>query len=112
MSTSASNNAYMALTPNHADFMMPHSDRAPEGSTGHHRLVSDVGFELGEQLEEPKWRTMLRKAKEMVESNIGLLCVIASMAFFAMMDVAVKKLHNIDPPVSTLQARFGYTSSI
>lgn len=103
MSTSASNNAYMALTPNHADFVVPHSDRTPEGSAGHHNPLPDVNFELGGQ--EPKWRTMWGKAKEMVENNIGLLCVIASMAFFAMMDVAVKKLHNIDPPVSTLQAR-------
>lgn len=105
MSTSASNNAYMALAPNHADFMVPPADRTPERSAGHRRLVSDVDFELEGQ--EPKWRTVFGKAKEMVENNIGLLCVIASMAFFAMMDVAVKKLHNIDPPVSTLQARLG-----
>jgi len=39
------------------------------------------------------------------QENSGLLYVVASQAFFSMMDTAVKKLHRIDPPVTTLQVR-------
>lgn len=35
--------------------------------------------------------------------NAGLLLVAASQAFFAAMNTAVKKLNNLDPPVSALE---------
>lgn len=38
--------------------------------------------------------------------NAGLLLVAASQAFFASMNTAVKKLNNLDPPVSALEVSF------
>ncbi|KAF9467668.1 hypothetical protein BDZ94DRAFT_974962 [Collybia nuda] len=83
---------YAPLTPTHADTLLPHSAEAP---------VDDDAFGIDEK--KSKWQTYLGKMKKTIESNIGLLFVTASMAFIAMMDAAVKRLHNIDPPVSTLQ---------
>ncbi|KAF4622109.1 hypothetical protein D9613_009308 [Agrocybe pediades] len=40
---------------------------------------------------------------DVFKDNSGLLLVLVSQAFFSMMDTAVKKLHRIDPPVTTLQ---------
>ena len=37
--------------------------------------------------------------------NAGLLLVAASQAFFALMNVAVKKLNSLDPPVPALEVR-------
>ncbi|KAF8057617.1 drug/metabolite transporter superfamily [Lyophyllum atratum] len=40
---------------------------------------------------------------EVLKSNVGLLLVTASQAFFSLMNVFVKKLNSIDPPVSTFE---------
>jgi hypothetical protein len=44
--------------------------------------------------------------RHFVARNTGLLLVIASQAFFSMMNAVVKRLSSIDPPVSTLQVGF------
>ncbi|KAF8906973.1 hypothetical protein CPB84DRAFT_1844102 [Gymnopilus junonius] len=41
--------------------------------------------------------------RDVVQRNTGLLLFVASQAFYSMMDTAVKVLHGIDPPVTTLQ---------
>ena len=43
--------------------------------------------------------------QEFVKRNTGLLLILAAQAFFSLMNVAVKKLHDIDPPVTTFQVR-------
>ncbi|EAU83500.1 integral to membrane protein [Coprinopsis cinerea okayama7 len=56
--------------------------------------------------------TFWNKAKAKVRSNTGLLLIAASQAFFSLMNVAVKKLNTIDPPVTALQlivVRMGIT---
>ncbi|KAF8883036.1 EamA-like transporter family-domain-containing protein [Infundibulicybe gibba] len=56
-----------------------------------------------------KW---FSRTREIIESNTGLLLVAASQAFMSLINVAVKKLHFIDPPVSTMQliaVRMGIT---
>ncbi|KAG6896042.1 hypothetical protein C0992_010728 [Termitomyces sp. T32_za158] len=39
------------------------------------------------------------------DANAGLLLIIGSQAFFSMMNVAVKILNSIDPPVPTLETQ-------
>ncbi|KAF9467669.1 EamA-like transporter family-domain-containing protein [Collybia nuda] len=110
ITNSASKNGYVALAPTPTDSVLPHSTGDPGTPTGAVYLANDNSFEVGEK--KSIWRAYLGKVKGAVESNIGLLFVTASMAFFAMMDAAVKRLHNIDPPVSTLQlvaVRMGIT---
>ena len=38
-----------------------------------------------------------------IRTNAGLLLVAASQGFFALMNVAVKKLNSLDPPVPPLE---------
>lgn len=97
---SNSRNAYTALTPDYADFSIPHRVGTPseQDPTGY-----EVDFE--EEAKLSRWRAALGKAKTTVKNNVGLLLVAGSQAFFSMMNVAVKKLNTIDPPVSTLQVR-------
>ncbi|KAF8883042.1 hypothetical protein BD779DRAFT_899798 [Infundibulicybe gibba] len=59
-----------------------------------------------------KWRSTFSRAREIIESNAGLLLIVAAQAFLSLVNVAVKKLHSIDPPVSTTQiitVRMGIT---
>ena len=44
-------------------------------------------------------------ARAFVKRNTGLLLILAAQAFFSLMNVAVKKLHDIEPPVSTFEVR-------
>ncbi|KAG6828957.1 hypothetical protein H0H92_006184 [Tricholoma furcatifolium] len=58
------------------------------------------------------WQRCHRKAQTAVEGNTGLLLITAAQAFFSLMNVAVKTLNSIDPPVSPLQlivVRMGIT---
>ncbi|KAG5640858.1 hypothetical protein DXG03_006810 [Asterophora parasitica] len=49
------------------------------------------------------WRASLSAVQGTLKNNAGLLLVMAAQAFFASMNVAVKKLNSIDPPVSTFE---------
>lgn len=48
----------------------------------------------------------LASTKEVIDSNTGLLLVVASEGFFAFMNLSVKFLNRIDPPVPTLEVCF------
>ncbi|KAF8151747.1 drug/metabolite transporter superfamily [Crassisporium funariophilum] len=54
---------------------------------------------LGLQARPPRFR----RTRDGLKRNTGLLLIISSQVFFAMMDAGVKELHTIDPPVGTLQ---------
>ncbi|KAF8883039.1 EamA-like transporter family-domain-containing protein [Infundibulicybe gibba] len=57
----------------------------------------------GVTITKTKWRSTFPRTREIIESNTGLLLVVASQAFFSLVNMAVKRLHFIDPPVSTMQ---------
>jgi len=46
-----------------------------------------------------------RKTREIVKKNTGLLLIAVAQSFFSSMNVAVKILNSLDPPVSTMQVR-------
>lgn len=46
---------------------------------------------------------ILSRIKDVVQSNIGLLLIVASQAFMSFMNVSVKKLNSLDTPVPTLE---------
>ncbi|KAI0822129.1 hypothetical protein BC628DRAFT_1391080 [Trametes gibbosa] len=48
----------------------------------------------------------LRVAREIVDSNHGMLLVAASQLFFSLMNVWVKKLNSLDPPVPAFELIF------
>ena len=44
-----------------------------------------------------------KRAREVVAGNIGLMLVAASQLFFSLMNVGVKKLNSLDPPVHAVE---------
>ncbi|KAH6904971.1 DUF6-domain-containing protein [Coprinopsis sp. MPI-PUGE-AT-0042] len=82
-----------------------HDDSLPRQSAAI-ALSQPVSTPLNEedlQLGTGSTLTLFGKAKAVVKRNAGLLLVAASQAFFSLMNVAVKKLNTIDPPVTALQ---------
>ncbi|EJF60876.1 hypothetical protein DICSQDRAFT_137097 [Dichomitus squalens LYAD-421 SS1] len=47
-----------------------------------------------------------RRAREVFESNIGLLLVASAQLFFSLMNVGVKQLNSLDPPVPAVELIF------
>ncbi|KAF8883035.1 hypothetical protein BD779DRAFT_1472720 [Infundibulicybe gibba] len=58
-----------------------------------------------------KWRPTFSRTREIIESNTGLLLVAASQALASLVHLIVKKLHSIDPPISTMQRWTAYRCS-
>ncbi|KAG6819206.1 hypothetical protein H0H93_014346 [Arthromyces matolae] len=52
------------------------------------------------------WQAWQHSVAETLKANTGLLLIAAAQAFFSMMNVAVKILNSIDPPVPTLELIF------
>ncbi|THH32744.1 hypothetical protein EUX98_g1424 [Antrodiella citrinella] len=54
-----------------------------------------------------RWRRRLYKLRkrsaETISNNVGMLLIASSQAFFSLMNVSVKKLHSIDPPVPAFE---------
>jgi len=120
MSVSTSRSAYTALTPEYADFAIPHTavgtQQQQVPSTLHSPTIAsydaDSDFE-GEEHEGHSGicglsgvQAVQLRVREVVGRNTGLLLVAASQAFLSLMNVAVKKLNGIDPPVPTLEVCF------
>lgn len=78
-------NAYIALTPEATHVPPPEFD-GPASLKG--RI--SVAF---------------AKPLDILRANTGLLLILASQVFFSLMNVAVKTLHSIDPPVPALEVR-------
>ncbi|KAF9005101.1 EamA-like transporter family-domain-containing protein [Cyathus striatus] len=58
------------------------------------------------------WQDSVEMLKQLWMKNTGVLFVIASQGFFTLMNVGVKKLNSIDPPVPSLEliaVRMGVT---
>ena len=57
-------------------------------------------------LEAPRRNSVVGpRFSHFVKANAGFLLVASAQAFFALKNVAVKSLHKVEPPVSTLEVR-------
>ncbi|KAF8063350.1 hypothetical protein FPV67DRAFT_238487 [Lyophyllum atratum] len=98
----SSRNAYTASTPEYATFSRSNTAETPQDAVASEpptpeELVNDSAQQTG------RWRAKYLVVGEVLKSNVGLLLVTASQAFFSLMNVFVKKLNSIDPPVSTFE---------
>lgn len=50
-----------------------------------------------------KWTSTHSSLETIFEDNAGILLIMVAQLFFALVNVAVKTLNGIDPPVDTLQ---------
>jgi hypothetical protein len=61
----------------------------------------------GEVIEHlSRLQIFLKGAREVAESNTGLLLVVSAQAFLSAIDAAAKILEKVEPPVTTFQVRF------
>jgi hypothetical protein len=110
----------MALTPEYADFAIPHiavgdqHQQVPSmlhsATLGSSFADSDSGGEENEGIPGicglARIRDLQVRVREVLGNNTGLLLVAASQGFLSLVNVAVKKLNEIDPPVPTLEVCF------
>jgi len=105
MTSTANRTPYSAGTPVTTIFVSPSSD-----------CVSSASIQLpieSEQYSTPNGRVSLSaikrfyaSAKETALNNTGMLLIASSQAFFALMNVSVKKLNSLDPPVPAYELIF------
>jgi hypothetical protein len=103
---SESRRPYVALTPHQADFALQ-SFNEPSTST--------TTFPPDEPCpDEPctRLQSALDSVQDFVFLNAGLLLVTAACVAFSFVNVCVKKLQNLDDPVSTLQVRGARLNSV
>ena len=112
----SSRSAYTAITPEYANFTTPQigspipSGLNPSSSSStlqsEEREVSSVNVNV--QFDEEgnitsRINSWLTSAKDVMQRNTGLLLFILSQAFVTFMNLAVKLLNTIDPPVTALE---------
>ncbi|KAG6867921.1 hypothetical protein C0993_009515 [Termitomyces sp. T159_Od127] len=100
--TMSSRSGFVAVPPSEAsDFSQS------QVATGSSRIVmTSEPPTPPEEFEEQKntwFRNHYLTMSAALDANAGLLLIIGSQAFFSMMNVAVKILNSIDPPVPTLE---------
>jgi len=118
MSVSTSRSAYAALTPEYADFAIPHTAVGTEQQQAPLHSPTIASYDADSDFEEEAHerhsgtcglsgvQALQLRVREVAGRNTGLLLVAASQAFLSLMNVAVKKLNGIDPPVPTLEVCF------
>ena len=86
--TMASTYVYTALNIKFADLVQSHHQDEPTRNSG-----------------SSSWGKLQRATSDAYQRNLGLLLIIGSQIFLSLVNVAVKKLNDIDPPVSALEVR-------
>ena len=104
----SSRSAYTAITPDYATFPAPQSS-IPSGLNPSSSRLQSEEHETSSLIAEEEGgipsriHSWLAAAKDVVQRNTGLLLFIASQAVFTFMNLAVKILNTIDPPVTALE---------
>jgi hypothetical protein len=102
-STMASRNGSAAATMGPTSFSYPHDvpnigEREPLLSQHTGGAVENLSIR----------QALLSDAWEIAQRNTGLLLIVAAQAFFSVVDAIVKILHNVDPPMTTMQVRLKF----
>ena len=104
----SSRNAYTAITPEYAKFPTLNSSIPADLNSSSSRLQSDEHEASSLSVDEGRGissqiHSWLASAKDVLQRNIGLLLFVTSQAFLAFMNLAVKILNTIDPPITALE---------
>ncbi|KAJ3900610.1 integral membrane protein DUF6 [Lentinula edodes] len=67
---------------------------------------NDLGFDENNAEHTGKFAAFLAQLSNLFHRNVGLLLIVTAQAFLALVNVAVKKLNTIDPPVPTFELIF------
>ena len=103
----SSRGAYTAIIPEYANFPTSYNPIPSGLDASSSRLQSEEHEASSPTFEEgcipSRIRSWLASVKDVVRGNTGLLLFIASQAFFASMNLAVKILTTVDPPIAALE---------
>ena len=106
----SSRSAYTAITPEYVKFPTPHSPIPSDLNSSSSRLQYEEheAFSLREGSIPSRIHSWLASARDsdVMQRNTGLLLFIASQLFVTLMNLTVKMLNTIDPPVTTLEVCF------
>ncbi|TFK25310.1 hypothetical protein FA15DRAFT_703853 [Coprinopsis marcescibilis] len=95
------------LTPSFADDASQNTpllaEERPGSSTAWDQTTSSEEDALGDAPRESWTRRLLSSLKRVVMNNAGMLLIAAAQIFFSLMNVTVKRLNGMDPPVSALE---------
>lgn len=97
---------YVALpTPDSSDFNIPYTTSAPSSRQSDVTQGPGSGADLRGDSYGQRWRLQATwtRMQDIARNNNGLLLVAASQVFLSLMNLAVKILNDIDPPVSTFE---------
>ncbi|GJE93527.1 DMT family transporter [Phanerochaete sordida] len=96
--------AYVASTPDRSTFF-PSPEHDPSGirPPTNTPVLPAAGTVSYLDRAQDSWNVFKRKTREVVKNNTGMLLVAGSQGFFALMNVAVKTLNNLDPPVTAME---------
>lgn len=94
----SSRTAYTALTPEVSEFGI--SQFTNDGP-----ISSTFTESHGSHPFKARWNALTSRVLAIIASNTGLLLIAASQLFFTFVNVAVKKLNSIDPPIPALEVR-------
>ena len=100
---SSSRTTYAANTPDRSVFDVPASV-PPQVSYKPTPPSSSDAAPVSPYLQ--KWNGLsrfTRRSREVVENNLGLLRVACAQLFFSLMNVGVKQLNSLDPPVPAVE---------
>jgi len=100
LASMSSRGAYTAITPEYADFAVPHTPIPSGLKPSSSRSRPSVEDEESISSQRHGW---LDSAKDFLQKNTGLLLFIASQAFITSMNLSVKILNSIDPPITPLE---------
>ncbi|KAJ4468744.1 integral membrane protein DUF6 [Lentinula aciculospora] len=67
---------------------------------------NDLGSDEKDTPHSGRFAIFLSQLSSLFHRNVGLLLIVTSQAFLALVNVAVKKLNTIDPPVPTFELIF------
>ena len=109
--SSTSRSAYTAVTPEYAKFPTPHSPIPTSLNPSSLRLHSEEHEAFSLSVEEERGtpsriHSWLASTKDVLKRNTGLLLFITSQAFLTFMNLSVKILNTIDPPITALEVCF------
>ncbi|KIP02015.1 hypothetical protein PHLGIDRAFT_96431 [Phlebiopsis gigantea 11061_1 CR5-6] len=107
----SSRTIYAAGTPDRPVFFAAPQDdptgiRAAPNSTNGSAVQSALSTPAFVDRIQVSWRGFIKKSKEVAQNNAGMLLIAGSQGFFSLMNVAVKTLNSLDPPVSAMELVF------
>ena len=108
LTSMSSRNAHTALTPEYTDFPISHTSIPSGLNHSSSRLHSELDEASRPSIEDEgvissRIHSWLDPALDIVQRNTGLLLFITSQLFATFMNLSVKILNNIDPPITPLE---------